>query len=85
MDQELLQQIHRDVGTINGRLDQFCERLERHDGAIFGNGQPGLQIRVDRCEQNIESVRGAAKHIWSAVISVMGALVAAVAAWFKQP
>jgi hypothetical protein len=36
------------------RMDEFCERQERIEMLLTGNGQPGngLVVRVDRIEQN---------------------------------
>jgi hypothetical protein len=34
------------------QLEQLHEKLDRLDHAIRGNGEPGINIRLDRLEQN---------------------------------
>lgn len=81
--QELLHTIHRDLGELRGTLDSFCERLEKHHHEIYGNGSPGLKIRMDRTEQTADKAAKSWAAVWGAIVSVAGAIVAAVVGFFK--
>lgn len=83
-EQDLLSKIHSDLGSLCGRLDGFCERLERHDEAIFGNGQPGLAVRLDRAEQDIGTAKSGVKWALGSVVSIVCAGVSALVAWAKN-
>lgn len=65
---------------------QYCERefaevhrkLDRLDQAIRGNGAPGINVRLDRLEQN---ARRQSKLIWLILGSIFTAVATAGAAW----
>ena len=47
------------------------EMLTRIDQAIRGNGKPGLNTRVDRCERQNATV---SRWMWVIAVAAMGAL-----------
>ena len=49
------------TSTCKREFAQLHEKLDRVDEAIRGNGKPGIQLRLDRLEQN-ERTRG--RLIW---------------------
>jgi hypothetical protein len=79
-----IHEIHSMVGQVVGRLEEICDRLERHDHAIYGNGKPGIEKRLDRVEVAARQAGQSRKAWWSAVVSVLGAVGSAVAASFHK-
>lgn len=61
-----------DDSTILARLDErtesMCERIEKMDHTLHGNGKEGLVVRVDRLEQG-EARR--TKLFWILVTAVV--------------
>jgi hypothetical protein len=53
-------------------------KLDRLDEAIRGNGKPGLQLRLDRLEQDARRQR---RLIWVVVGAVTAAAASAAVAW----
>ena len=41
----------QDIGSCQ-QFDELHNKLDRLDHAIRGNGEPGINIRLDRLEQN---------------------------------
>lgn len=68
----------RMLGRIEEKLDHHFDRLERHDHAIFGNGKEGLIVRTDRTARQLNELRKSRKVVWSAVVSVAGAIGTAI-------
>ena len=61
--------------------DEFAElgaKLDRLDAAIRGNGKPGIQVRLDRLEQD---ARRQGRLIWLIVGAVVTAVLSGIAAW----
>ena len=52
--------IHERLVEVETKLDTVCSKLDnfisKHDTVIFGNGTPGLRVKVDRLEQ-VEKMR----------------------------
>ena len=82
--EDVLRQIATQVGEVNGKLDGIGEKLKRHEYAIYGNGTPGLHVRMDRVEQTAEQAVKGRKAFWSMVLSVLGFIGTAVVGCFKQ-
>ena len=50
--------------VCKGEFASICQKLDRLDEAIRGNGKPGIQLRLDR----LESVRATrSRLLWLAV------------------
>ncbi len=61
--------------------DQFeaiHNKLDRLDEAVRGNGRPGIQLRLDRLEQD---AKRQAKLTWLIVGAVITSLASGIVAW----
>lgn len=56
-------------------FDEQREWMQKLDESIRGNGKPGLNVRVDRCEQYNRSV---SKWMWIIAVAVVTALANSV-------
>jgi hypothetical protein len=57
------------------RFDGLCEMVSRIDVAIRGNGKPGLNTRMDRCERQNAT---AAKMMWVAITAATVAIFSTI-------
>ena len=57
-------------------------KLDKLDEAIRGNGRPGIQLRLDRLEQD---ARRQAKLIWLLIGSLASAAVWLITRWIGGP
>ena len=62
--------------TCKGQFGELHVKLDRMDESIRGNGKPGIQLRLDRLEQD---AKRQARLIWLVVGSAV--TLAASAAW----
>ena len=62
--------------VCKGEFSELHAKLDRMDVAIRGNGKPGIQVRLDRLEQD---AKRQARLIWLVVGSAV--TLAASAAW----
>ncbi len=69
-----------DCEQCQRHFDAIHEKLDRLDEALRGNGKPGLQLRLDRLEQD---ARRQAKLIWLVLGAVATALSSAVVVWVR--
>lgn len=53
-DRRVLQETHDAVIEIKTSLEKTEQDVEDHSHTLYGNGTPGLKIRVDRLEQAAE-------------------------------
>ena len=59
---------------IEEKVDLLLERFERHERLLYGNGQEGLKVMVDR---NTSTLGGIKKGMWI-VFTVLAGIVAAI-------
>ena len=72
--------------TVSSDFRSACERqfaelhrkLDRLDEAIRGNGHPGINVRLDRLEQD---AKRQSKLIWLIVGSAVTAFASVLVAW----
>ena len=58
-------------------FEAIHDKLDRLDEAVRGNGRPGIQVRLDRLEQD---ARRQGKLIWLVVGAVTAALASGIVA-----
>ena len=61
-----------------GHFESIHNKLDRLDEAVRGNGRPGIQLRLDRLEQD---AKRQAKLTWLIVGAVITALASGIVAW----
>ena len=72
--------------TVSGDFRSACERqfeelhrkLDRLDEAIRGNGHPGINVRLDRLEQD---AKHQGKLIWLVIGSAITAATSGIITW----
>lgn len=60
------------------QFESIHKKLDRLDEAIRGNGKPGIQLRLDRLEQD---AKRQSKLIWMIVGAVITAVASGIVAW----
>lgn len=60
------------------QFESIHSKLDRLDEAIRGNGKPGIQLRLDRLEQD---AKRQSKLIWLIVGAVITTLASGIVAW----
>ena len=60
------------------QFESIHNKLDRLDEAIRGNGKPGIQLRLDRLEQD---ARRQARLIWLIVGAAITACASVLVAW----
>ena len=53
-----IQEIRQTLGRIEGTLNAFLKRQDEHHETLYGNGQPGLKVHVDRLIQTAREQHG---------------------------
>ena len=61
-----------------GHFESIHNKLDRLDEAVRGNGRPGIQLRLDRLEQD---AKRQAKLTWLIIGAVITALASGIVAW----
>ena len=61
-----------------GHFESIHNKLDRLDEAVRGNGRPGIQLRLDRLEQD---AKRQAKLTWLIVGAVITSLASGIVAW----
>lgn len=64
--------------VCRGEFAAVHAKLDRLDEAIRGNGKPGLQLRLDRLEQD---ARRQGRLLWLVVGAAVTAATSALVAW----
>ena len=67
-----------DQGEWEDTVSKTLTAIDRH---IRGNGDPGINMRLDRIEQR---EAGRARLLWVAIATALGALAAVVRGWFTK-
>ena len=60
------------------QFESIHRKLDRLDEAVRGNGKPGIQLRLDRLEQD---AKRQSKLIWLIIGAVITALASGIVAW----
>jgi len=60
-------------------FESIHRKLDRLDEAVRGNGRPGIQLRLDRLEQD---AKRQSKLTWLIIGAVITALASGIVAWF---
>ncbi len=60
------------------QFESIHDKLDRLDEAIRGNGKPGIQLRLDRLEQD---ARRQSRLIWLILGAAITAATSAIVAW----
>ena len=61
------------------QFESIHHKLDRLDEAVRGNGKPGIQLRLDRLEQD---AKRQSKLIWLIIGAAITALASGLVAWF---
>ena len=61
-----------------GHFESIHNKLDRLDEAVRGNGRPGIQLRLDRLEQD---AKRQSKLTWLIIGAVITALASGIVAW----
>ena len=59
-------------------FESIHRKLDRLDEAVRGNGRPGIQLRLDRLEQD---AKRQSKLIWLIIGAAITALASGIVAW----
>jgi hypothetical protein len=59
-------------------FESIHRKLDRLDEAVRGNGRPGIQLRLDRLEQD---AKRQSKLIWLIIGAAIAALASGIVAW----
>lgn len=66
-EQQMLSKIAEDVGYLRATNEIFCERLDRHETALFGNNnEPGVSTRLTIVEGDTKSLKDADQKLAAA-------------------
>ena len=65
-------------GACEREFEEIHRKLDRLDEAIRGNGHPGINVRLDRLEQD---ARRQARLIWLIVGAGVTAVASGIVAW----
>lgn len=60
------------------QFESIHHKLDRLDEAVRGNGKPGIQLRLDRLEQDANRQ---SKLIWLIIGAAITALASGIVAW----
>ncbi len=88
MDEQLLTalgQINSRLATMEAHLGGISRQLSEHHHSLYGDGNPGVVMEVDRLKQ-AEKRRGSfVTGVWALVVAVAGHLAWLIAsAWQKN-
>lgn len=61
-----------------GHFESIHDKLDRLDEAVRGNGRPGIQLRLDRLEQD---AKRQSKLTWLIIGATVTALASGLVAW----
>ena len=67
--------IHERLASIETKLDAFLDGHKKHSEIIFGNGDEGLKLKIDRLEVDYESRKWHFRTLWAVVIGIIGNLI----------
>ena len=62
-------------------FETIHEKLDRLDEAVRGNGKPGIQLRLDRIEQNAKRI---SRLVWLTLGGFATAATSALVAWIVR-
>ncbi len=63
----------------DNHFESIHRKLDRLDEAIRGNGEPGINMRLDRLEQD---AKRQSRLIWMIASALVTALASSLIAWF---